>query len=295
MSMNAVNTANSANTRRTLDLLHMPDAGIARDRSQDATRVTARELVKLLRFDCENDPALDSLVFTTRRVSAGEVLYRAGDACQSFYVVRSGVLKTVAINEEGAEQVLSFRIKGDPVGMDGVGSGRHASEAIALENVEVIIVPIAVLSRSARACPVLDGLAYRALSRELVREQALIYVIASLRAEARVAAFLVNLADRYGALGYSRTSFVLRMTRQEIGSCLGLQLETVSRTFSAFAAARLIVVDLKNIEILDLAALRRIVTDSPSARTMGADGPRASTAARPRSTGLSGRVLAFAA
>ena len=49
-----------------------------------------------------------------------------------------------------------------------------------------------------------------------------------------------ELSERFGRLGYSRTSFALRMTRQELGSYLGIKLETVSRTLSAFAAAGLI-------------------------------------------------------
>jgi CRP/FNR family transcriptional regulator len=67
------------------------------------------------------------------------------------------------------------------------------------------------------------------------------------------------LSERFGRLGYSRASFALRMTRQEMGSYLGIKLETVSRTFSAFAAAGLIAVHRKAVTLRDLAGLRRIV------------------------------------
>ena len=167
-------------------------------------------------------------------------------------------MKTISIDESGAEQVMSFPMRGDAIGADGIASGRYASEAIALESSEVIVVPLAIIRRCARECPSLEHLAFQLISRAIVQEQALLCIMGMLGAEGRVAAFLLDLSERMGALGYSRSSLVLRMTRQEIGSYLGLQLETVSRAFSAFAAARLIRANLKQIDILDEQGLRGV-------------------------------------
>ena len=49
------------------------------------------------------------------------------------------------------------------------------------------------------------------------------------------------------------------MTREEIGSYLGLKLETVSRTFSKFQDDGLLEVKQRHIHVLDPAALQRIV------------------------------------
>ena len=76
-----------------------------------------------------------------------------------------------------------------------------------------------------------------------------------MRAEERLAAFLLNLSQRFGARGYSPTHFQLRMSRQEIGSYLGLTLETVSRAFSSFKASGLINIKVRSVEILDLEQL----------------------------------------
>jgi CRP/FNR family transcriptional regulator len=62
-----------------------------------------------------------------------------------------------------------------------------------------------------------------------------------------------------GALGYSRCSFNLRMTRQEIGSYLGLKLETVSRALSALNGSGVIQVHQRSIDIVDAGALRRVI------------------------------------
>ena len=226
--------------------------------AETVTRVSARRLASLLRITIPDDPTLDAITFTTRRVSHGYGLFHAGDEFHSLYVVRSGVMKTITIDASGAEQVVCFPMRGDAIGADGIASGRYVSEAIALEACEVIVVPLATVRRFARECPCLDRLALQLISRAIVQEQALLCIMGTLGAEGRVAAFLVDLSERMGALGYSRSSLMLRMTRQEIGSYLGLQLETVSRAFSAFAAAGLIRANLKQVDILDADGLRHV-------------------------------------
>jgi CRP/FNR family transcriptional regulator len=52
---------------------------------------------------------------------------------------------------------------------------------------------------------------------------------------------------------------VLRMTREEIGSYLGLKLETVSRSFSKFADDGIIEVKQRHVRILDTEALKQMV------------------------------------
>ena len=84
-------------------------------------------------------------------------------------------------------------------------------------------------------------------------------LLGSMRAEERLAVFLLNLADRYRRRGYSSTEFVLRMTREEIGSYLGLKLETVSRLFSRFQEEGLIQVQGRAVKLLDPAALKQLV------------------------------------
>jgi len=100
---------------------------------------------------------------------------------------------------------------------------------------------------------------HQIMSREIVREHGVMLLLGSMRAEERLAAFLLNLVQRLHARGFSRSELVLRMTREEIGSYLGLKLETVSRTLSKFAADGMVEVEQRNVRILDPEALRRIV------------------------------------
>jgi CRP/FNR family transcriptional regulator len=95
------------------------------------------------------------------------------------------------------------------------------------------------------------------LALEIARVQNHAGVIGSLDAKQRVATFLLDMSERWENCGYSRTEFVLFMSRKEIGNFLGLTFETVSRTLSYFQAKKWLTVHGKNVLIRDLPALRK--------------------------------------
>ena len=200
---------------------------------------------------------LDDLHFGRRRVKAGESLYLAGDRFQFVYAVRSGTFKSSLALADGREQVSGFHMAGELMGLDGVANGRHASAATALEDAEVCAIPYAHLTELSSGSSEMQMVMARLMSREIVREHSLMMLLGSMNAEERLAAFLLNISQRMKARGYSANEFHLRMSRAEIGSYLGMKLETVSRTFSAFQQQRLLEVDKRHIRILDLEALSR--------------------------------------
>jgi CRP/FNR family transcriptional regulator len=201
---------------------------------------------------------LDGLKFARRRIKEGEALYHEGDRFQFIYAVRSGTFKSTLNLKDGREQVTGFQMAGELLGLDGLAHGKHASSAIALEDTEICAIPYAHLTELATVSPDLHIAMSRMMSREIVREHGLMMLLGSMNAEQRLAAFLLNVSQRQKARGYSATEFHLRMMRVDIGSYLGMKLETVSRTFTSFQQQGLLKVDKKHVKILDLAALQRI-------------------------------------
>ena len=201
---------------------------------------------------------MDELIDARRKLAKGETLYQAGDAFAALYAVRLGSLKTVVPATDGREQVAGYHMLGDIVGLDGIDSERHVSDAVALEDTEVCMMPFSEIETLARRLPPLQRNLHRFLSREIVRDHGVMLLLGSMRAEERLAAFLLNLSQRYALRGYSSVEFVLRMTREEIGSYLGLTLETVSRLLSRFQQEGLILVKGRGIRILDASSLRRL-------------------------------------
>ena len=210
-----------------------------------------RELCMPMGLNHEEMLKLDELVFSRKRVPRGQALYRAGDHFSALYAVRTGVFKTTVSNEEGRDHVTGFQMAGEIMGLDGMASDRYSCDAIALEDAEVCIMPFSKIEDLSREIKALQTNLHRIMSREIVRDQNIMLLLGTMRAEERLAAFLVNLGQRLQARGFSSTDMVLRMTREEIGSYLGLKLETVSRTFSKFVEDGLITVKQKVIHIID--------------------------------------------
>jgi CRP/FNR family transcriptional regulator len=148
---------------------------------------------------------------------------------------------------------------GEILGLDGISTDRHVCNAVALEDSDVCMIPFDRLEDLSRKVEPLQRQFNKFMSREIVREQSIMMLLGSMRAEERLAAFLLNLSQRMQLRGYSASEFNLRMTREEIGSYLGLKLETVSRAFSKFQDEGLLTVHQKHIQILDPDALRTLV------------------------------------
>lgn len=199
---------------------------------------------------------LDQLVFTRRKVRSGQKLYREGDHFQYIYALRTGTFKSSLRTADGREQVSSLDLAGEVLGLDGVATGAHASTSEALEDSEVCAIPYAHLTELAAANSGMQHVVTRLMGREIVREHGLMLLLGSMNAEQRLASFLLNLSKRLKARGYSATEFHLRMTRADIGSLLGMKLETVSRTFTVFQKRGLLEVDQRHIRIVDLPTLQ---------------------------------------
>ncbi len=224
-----------------------------------------RELCLPVGLSKSNLDQLDNLVATRRTVSRGDTLFRTGDSFQSLYAVRTGFFKTCVSSEDGRDQVTGFQMAGELLGLDGISNDRHSCDAVALEDSQVCVIPYEQLEELSREFTDLQHQFHKIMSREIVRDHGVMLLLGSMRAEERLAAFLLNLTQRLQARGFSASSLVLRMTREEIGSYLGLKLETVSRTFSRFQDEGLLEVKQRQITILDQSGLERLVNSSNGA------------------------------
>jgi CRP/FNR family transcriptional regulator len=201
---------------------------------------------------------IENVVYARRRVKRGETLFSAGGEFSAVYAIRSGFFKTSLLDHDGREQVTGFFMGGELLGLDGIG-GAHNGTAIALEDSEACVLPYALIEQMAQEIPALQRQLHAVLAREITRDHGVMMLLGSMRAEERLATFLLNLSKRFVRRGYSSTDFHLRMTREELGSFLGLKLETVSRLFSAFQKDALIDVQQKHVRIRDIGGLERVL------------------------------------
>lgn len=218
-----------------------------------------RELCLPVGFSEPELQRLDTLVAARRTVRRNDTLFRGGDPFEAVYAVRTGFFKTRSSSEDGREQVTGFQMAGELLGLDGISTERHSCDAVALEDSQVCVIPYEQLELLSREFGELQRQFHKIMSREIVRDHGVMLLLGSMRAEERLAAFLLNLTQRLQARGFSPTALVLRMTREEIGSYLGLKLETVSRCFSKFQEDGVMQVKQRQIRILAPEALQKLV------------------------------------
>jgi CRP/FNR family transcriptional regulator len=212
----------------------------------------------------ENDlERLDEVVATRRKIKRGSTLFSNGDKFTSLYAIRTGFFKTCLASEDGRDQVTGFQMAGEIIGLDGIVNDQHTCDAVALEDAEVCVMPFDRIEEISREVTALQHHVHKIMSREIVREHGVMLLLGSMRAEERLAAFLLNLVQRLHSRGFSQSELILRMTREEIGSYLGLKLETVSRTFSKFVDDGIVEVKQRHVKILDSEALQRMVNSQP--------------------------------
>jgi len=207
----------------------------------------------------EMAPLVDTLVTQRTRVQKGETLVFAGAPFTALFAIRTGSCKSTIMTPGGQEHIAGYHIAGDTLGTEGIYAGRYECTITALEDSEFCVMPFDRVTALARERSDFQRGLSELLSREIGRERKVMLMLATMHAEQKLASFLLDLADRYRARGYSSSEFVLRMTREEIGSHLGLKLETVSRLFSRFHKDGLIHVQGREVKLLDRVALQRLV------------------------------------
>ncbi len=218
-----------------------------------------RELCMPMGLNDAEMQRIDEVVATRRKVSRGDNLFRNGEKFNALYAIRTGFFKTCISSEDGRDQVTGFQMAGEIIGLDGIVSDHHTCDAVALEDAEVCVMSFDRIEELSREISALQRHVHKIMSREIVRENGVMLLLGSMRAEERLAAFLLNLVQRLHARGFSQSELILRMTREEIGSYLGLKLETVSRTFSKFADDGIVEVKQRHVRILNPDALKQIV------------------------------------
>jgi len=218
-----------------------------------------RELCLPIGLNRDEMTQLDAVIRQSRRLKRGEYLFRSGEGFKSLFAVRTGFFKTSVASQDGREQVTGFLMSGELMGLDGISSNVHGCDAIALEDSEVCELPFSRMESLGRDIPSLQHHFFRLMSREIVRDQNVMLLLGNMKAEERIAAFLLNLSQRLSTRGFAANDFILRMSREEIGSFLGLKLETVSRTLSKFQQQGWLSVDHKHIQLIQSDALKELI------------------------------------
>ncbi|MCH1930987.1 electron transport transcriptional regulator EtrA [Shewanella sp. A25] len=209
---------------------------------------------------------LDEIIERKKPIQKGEQIFKSGDPLKSLFAIRSGTIKSYTITEQGDEQITGFHLAGDVIGFDGIHAQQHQSFAQALETSMVCEIPFNILDELSGTMPKLRQQIMRLMSNEIMSDQEMILLLSKKNAEERLAAFISNLANRFGNRGFSHKEFRLTMTRGDIGNYLGLTVETISRLLGRFQKSGLIEVKGKYITIVEPNELNLLAGNARIAR-----------------------------
>jgi len=209
---------------------------------------------------------LERLVQPTPLLERGATLHHEGSAFESLYVVQVGALKGVTGDAGGNEVVARFFLPGEIIGLDAIDRGRCNQHVVALETSALCRIPYKLLLTQTATLPTLTSWLLRRISAEFLSEEESRMAFASGNGPQMLARALLDLGQRFARGGLSATRLRLPMTRYELGSYLGLTPETMSRLFRRFTRERLIAAERREIELLDVDGLRRLVVHSRERR-----------------------------
>lgn len=200
----------------------------------------------------EADPRLlERIAKNRRQIKRGDVLFRIGEPLKAIYAIRLGSIKTYLSTIDGRSQITGFHIPGDPLGLADLHNGICSTEARALENCSLCEIPIDHLQQLTKDIPALQVQLAQLLSQEVQRLQGLSLLLGKKTAEERLATFLTTLSRRFARRGFSGQEFNLSMSRNDIGTYLGIVEETVCRTLARFQNEGLIDNQRRLIRVLD--------------------------------------------
>ncbi|TIN19720.1 MAG: cyclic nucleotide-binding domain-containing protein [Mesorhizobium sp.] len=169
---------------------------------------------------------------------AGAEIYAQGEKAGAFYQVEFGAVRIYRLLADGRRQISAFHLAGETFGFEADTTHHFFAEAINSTGVRVFRLTVGA------------DMSYQLLPlalKGLTRAQEHLLVLGRQSAIERVAAFLVDLAERQGGL----RQVDLPMSRMDIGDYLGLTIETVSRIFTRLKDKGIIrLLSLRSIEIV---------------------------------------------
>lgn len=228
----------------------IPFRGIAGNKN-DCSKCSIQVLCLPATINTEDFDRLNTIVKNRRQMKRGDFLFRNGQKLDCLYVAREGAFKSIVYNQDGDSQVTGFHLPGEILGLDGLGTDFHTCDSVALTLANVCEISLHDLEHVASHLPSLQHQLLKIIGQSINRDQKHAEILAKKNAHERMAIFLHQLAERYKILGRSEQRFMIPMSREDIGSYLGLVIETVSRTLSKMQDEGLIAVNGREVQVLN--------------------------------------------
>lgn len=192
-----------------------------------------------------------------QRAAAGKTLFVEGQAADSLWAVKEGLVHIVKHGPEGREMVLEVIPPGELFGAVVALEDRpYPASALAAEDSVVWRMPASVAREFCQKHPTLRAAILEQVTSRLRGAHERLRSVALERVEQRLARMIVTLASKIGQQKDGVT--VLRVTRQELADMVGTTVESTIRVTSRWQQDAIISSSRNQLGLSDLAALQRI-------------------------------------
>lgn len=195
-----------------------------------------------------------------RTYPRGYRLYAEGDPTTHVYVVRSGLIAMVEVDDRGVPQVVITYGADDVSGSMCSTLGMiHQCTAMALVDSEVLHLPKQLFDSLYEKYPKLGLRVLEEVNRIVRRSRRTIMRLTLTPVTARIASFLLSVPEPPKEGAGKRARVELALSHQDLALLLGTTRESVTRVLDRLAAEGTITVARRSIEILDRERLKRLI------------------------------------
>lgn len=188
------------------------------------------------------------------------IFHENDDSSGAAYTLRKGLIKVTKSLPDGRVQIVRVLLPGDLFGFDGFAGESYNNTATALTDCEVCRLPLKDLSDLRKSNNEIDRSMMARWIKNLRHSEDMLLELGAKKASEKLASFILNLsqADNLSALNELDEEHwvALPLSRGEIGSLLGLTIETVSRFFSDWKRKGYIQESKSMIQVLDAEGLK---------------------------------------
>jgi len=229
-----------------------------RAQSVECQRCGLYELCRVAGLESDSPSLLDKLVSRREEVATGTQLMRAGHTMDEIIAVRAGAFKASVKLAGDEEQVVSFVMPGELMGLEVLAGSQYPYTIEALVPSSICRFRLSRLHLLEHRMGEFQQQMIRALGYQNRIALGAPLMMGARTAEQRMALFLLGLSSRLSEHGFQGLHFRLPMSRHCIANYLGLAMETVSRVFKRFHARGLIAVRAREVSLVDVPQLREV-------------------------------------
>jgi len=185
----------------------------------------------------------------TITVEAGQAIFSAGETTLGIHILNKGKAKVVAYTGIGTERIIRLAAEDDVLGHRGFGGPwKYTVSAIALEDSELLFIPIDVFNAAFKSNPDFAYYMLMFFADELRESERL---ATQLPIKNVIASVLYNNLQVFGYATDSNTKLSHTLSRKDLASQAGTRYETLVRTLAELNNEKIIKLEGKSIHILN--------------------------------------------